>query len=183
VDVVIVVGDDDNTDKKQKAAATAEADDQPTPIETLFEGPDGDETKASERYDGCTVFFGGKKGKEYVWKVEGVPPHGWELPPPPADDFYIITDDPTQESQIWLAGSEVDELNLETLRMNLKCNTVQLIPCTKGALEDAGCVIWCNEEGAIDGTPINKLASKLLGCQVHGGKLRGTVIVAHMSFE
>ena len=60
----------------------------------------------------------------------------------------------------------------------LGCTHVQMVPATVGALGKARATIWCDEEGRLDGRPVNEFASQVLGEQVHGGLLHGPVIVA-----
>ena len=68
------------------------------------------------------------------------------------------------------------EFSLAELYKILSCKMVEYVPLTVGTLNGMGC-LWCDEEGLIYDTKTNKLASEVLGNQVHGGILRGTILV------
>lgn len=65
------------------------------------------------------------------------------------------------------------------LRKLLDCKWVQMVPCTHGELTGKY-EIWCDEEGMA--SPVNAPATRMLGAQVHGGVLRGTVLLAERGF-
>jgi len=68
------------------------------------------------------------------------------------------------------------EFSLEELYKIIGCKMVEYVPLTVGNLNGKGC-IWCDEEGMINKSAINKSASEVLGNQVHGGVLFGTILV------
>jgi len=68
------------------------------------------------------------------------------------------------------------EFTLEELYKIIGCKMVEYVPLTVGNLNGKGCV-WCDEEGMINKSAINKSASEVLGNQVHGGVLFGTILV------
>ena len=59
----------------------------------------------------------------------------------------------------------------------LKCDLFQAVPCTMPPL--VGFTIWCDDEGLLNGQPLNPLATELLGAQVLGGMLYGPIIVQY----
>lgn len=68
------------------------------------------------------------------------------------------------------------EFSLEELYKIIGCKMVEYVPLTVGNLNGKGC-IWCDEEGMINKSAINKSASEVLCNQVHGGVLFGTILV------
>ena len=67
-------------------------------------------------------------------------------------------------------------IGLARARKLIGCSSVQMVPCTVGVPAGAYELV-CDEEGVLDEAPINELASKVLGEQVHGGDLRGHVLL------
>ena len=53
----------------------------------------------------------------------------------------------------------------------------QYVPCTQDSLGQLQAGIWCDEYGVQNKKPFNATAVDLLGSQVFGGRLLGTVIV------
>lgn len=68
------------------------------------------------------------------------------------------------------------EFSLAELYEIIGCKMVEYVPLTVGALNGQGC-LWCDEEGLINKSEINKLATEVLSNQIHGGILRGTILV------
>ena len=69
-------------------------------------------------------------------------------------------------------------LNLEALRTLLKVRFVQMVPCTFGILEEREVMIWCDEEGLMNGSPENDTASRVLKHQMIGSRVCGRVLLA-----
>ena len=68
--------------------------------------------------------------------------------------------------------------DLRFLYTTLQCESIQMIPCTIGALEGQA-VIICDEEGMLKGSARNHKAESDIGNQVYGGTLHGKVLLLH----
>lgn len=65
------------------------------------------------------------------------------------------------------------------LKRLIGCKRFQMVPCTQGAFANDH-EIWCDEEGF--DSPVNEVATKLLGAQVYSGTLRGNVLLVKQGF-
>ncbi len=67
--------------------------------------------------------------------------------------------------------SDMPDTGIKLLYDLIGCMLVQYVPIND-AFE-----IWIDEEGAINGSPVNEMATLLLGSYVHGGRLHGHVVL------
>lgn len=67
------------------------------------------------------------------------------------------------------------------LKQSIDCAYYQMVPCTKGDLEDKF-ALWMNEEGQYE-NELNKKATEIFGAQVFRGKLYGNILVLRNSSQ
>lgn len=67
------------------------------------------------------------------------------------------------------------------IRTLINCSTFQMVPCRVGEYAH-NYEIWCDEDAVAKNTPENAVATHHLGAQVHGGSLRGTILLVKRGF-
>jgi len=99
----------------------------------------------------------------------------------------VLADVPKGKGKLYDMNGDVKIVDgpfdkLDYLYELLKCNMIQMVPCTKGNLNKVAVLIM-DEEGMYNKT-VNNSAQQNVGDQVSGGSLYGNILVLHkVDFE